>query len=47
MEVLHNPSYRQNARAIQSEFARHDSPSEAAQLMERLAQTKRAVTRAH
>jgi UDP:flavonoid glycosyltransferase YjiC (YdhE family) len=29
-EVLQNPSYRQKARMIQSDFARHDSPTEAA-----------------
>ena len=43
LEVLHNPSYRQNARSIQSDFARHDSPSEAAQLLEKLVQTQRPV----
>jgi UDP:flavonoid glycosyltransferase YjiC (YdhE family) len=43
LEVLHNPSYRQNARSIQSDFARHDSPSEAAHLLEKLVQTQRPV----
>ena len=37
-EVLHNPSYRHKAREIQSNFARHDSPTEAAQLLERIVQ---------
>ncbi|MBI5839832.1 MAG: glycosyltransferase [Chloroflexi bacterium] len=36
-EVLHNPSYRQKAETIQADFARRDSPTEAAQLLERLA----------
>jgi MGT family glycosyltransferase len=40
-EVLRGPSYKQNARAIQSDFARYDSPTEAAQLLERLVQTKK------
>jgi MGT family glycosyltransferase len=44
-EVIQNPSYRQNARAIQLDFARHDSPTEVAQLLEQLAQTKKPVMR--
>jgi len=41
--VLHDSSYRQHARAIQADFAAHDSPIEAAQLLERLTQTKQPI----
>jgi len=41
--VLHDSTYRQHARAIQADFAAHDSPAEAAQLLERLAQTKQPI----
>jgi MGT family glycosyltransferase len=44
-EVLKNPSYGQKAQAIQADFAHHDSPTEAAQLLERLAQTQKRVIR--
>lgn len=44
-EVLQNPSYRQKARMIQSDFARHNSPAEAAQLLERLVQSRQPVIR--
>lgn len=42
-EVIQNPSYRQKAQIVRSDFARHDSPTEAAQLLERLAQTEKPV----
>ena len=44
-KVLSNPSYRQKAEAIRSDFARHDSPTEAAELLEQLAQTKNLIPR--
>jgi MGT family glycosyltransferase len=43
LEVLQDPSYRQNARSIQSDFARYDSPSKAVHLLEKLVQTQRSV----
>jgi UDP:flavonoid glycosyltransferase YjiC (YdhE family) len=43
-EVLHNPAYRQKAQYVQSDFARHDSPAEAVQLLERLVRTQKPVT---
>jgi len=46
LEVLHKPLYRQRAQVIQSDFARHDSPGEAAQLLDRLARTQKPVLRA-
>jgi MGT family glycosyltransferase len=42
-DVLHNPSYRQKAQAIRADFARHDSPTEAAQLLEGLVQVRQPV----
>jgi len=36
-EVLGNPVYRQNARRIQSDFAKYDAPTRAAELLEALA----------
>jgi MGT family glycosyltransferase len=36
-EVLSNPMYRQNARRIQADFAKHDAPMEAVRLLEALA----------
>lgn len=46
-EVLVNPSYRENARRIQADFARYDAPTRAAELLEALARgeldQKRAV----
>jgi MGT family glycosyltransferase len=44
--VLADPSYRDNARRIQADFARHDAPSEACDLLERLAAEKKPVIRA-
>ncbi len=44
-KILNEPSYRQKAKFIQSDFASHDSAAEAAQLFERLAKTKKAVLR--
>jgi len=45
LRVLHEPSYRQKAKFIQLDFASHDSPTEAALLLERLAKKKKAVLR--
>jgi MGT family glycosyltransferase len=36
-EVLSNPTYRQNARRIQADFAHHNAPQHAAELLEALA----------
>ncbi len=36
-EVLVNPVYRENARRIQSDFAKYDAPTRAAELLEALA----------
>ena len=41
--VLSDGRYRHNARRIQSELSRHDAPTEAAVLLERLADTGRPV----
>jgi UDP:flavonoid glycosyltransferase YjiC (YdhE family) len=41
--VLSEPSYRQKARRLQAELTQHDAPSEAAALLERLADTQRPV----
>jgi MGT family glycosyltransferase len=41
--VLSNPQYREGARRIQVELAQHDGPTEAAHLLEQLAETKRPV----
>jgi len=41
--VLSTPSYRQKARELQAELARHDAPGEAAILLEQLAATKQPV----
>lgn len=38
--VLTNPSYLDNVRRIQADFARHNPPAEACALLERLAETK-------
>lgn len=43
--VLADRSYRDNARRIQADFARHDPPAEAAALVERLARDRAPVTR--
>ncbi len=37
LEILSNPMYRQNARRIQADFAKHDAPMEAVRLLEALA----------
>ncbi|HLO27841.1 MAG TPA: nucleotide disphospho-sugar-binding domain-containing protein [Anaerolineales bacterium] len=37
LEVLSNPMYRQNAKRIQADFAKHDAPMEAVRLLEALA----------
>ena len=39
-EVLVNPVYRENARRIQSDFAKYDAPTRAAELLEALASGK-------
>ena len=36
-EVLTNPTYRENARRIQADFAKHDAPTRAVELLETLA----------
>jgi len=41
--VLEEPAYRRNARRIQADFARHDGPREAADLLEQLASTGQPV----
>jgi UDP:flavonoid glycosyltransferase YjiC (YdhE family) len=41
--ILSDDRYRQNAQQMKAEFARHDAPSEAAQLLETLAMTKQPV----
>ncbi|HEX7745849.1 MAG TPA: nucleotide disphospho-sugar-binding domain-containing protein [Micromonosporaceae bacterium] len=43
--VLATPSYRENARRIQADFARHDPPAEASSLLEQLARDKALVAR--
>jgi UDP:flavonoid glycosyltransferase YjiC (YdhE family) len=35
-EVLSNPTYRENARRLQADFARYDAPTRAAELLESL-----------
>lgn len=42
-EVLSNPRYRQRAADLAEEFRRHDAPTEAADLIERLARTGQPV----
>ncbi|MBO0881588.1 MAG: hypothetical protein J2P17_14860 [Mycobacterium sp.] len=44
--VLDDPACRGHARRIQADFARHDGPREAADLLERVAATSRPVFRA-
>jgi UDP:flavonoid glycosyltransferase YjiC (YdhE family) len=41
--LLSNPSYRQKAQQLQAEIATHDAPTEAALLLEQLAETKKPV----
>lgn len=43
--VLQEPQYRDRAREVQADFARHDPPTEAAELLEMLAETRRPVVR--
>lgn len=43
--VLYEPQYRGRAREVQADFARHDPPTEAAELLEKLAETRRPVVR--
>lgn len=44
-KVLDHPSYRDSARRIQAELAAKDAATEAAILLERLAETKARVLR--
>jgi UDP:flavonoid glycosyltransferase YjiC (YdhE family) len=44
--VLSEPHYRERAREVQADFARHDPPVEAAALLEKLAETRQPVLRA-
>ena len=44
-QVLRDPSYREKAARIQRDFADHDAPTEAAELLEQLASTKAPVIR--
>ncbi len=41
--MLSEPRYRQRVRELQAELAQHDAPTEAATLLERLADTQRPV----
>lgn len=43
--ILADPSYRENARRIQAELSAKDAPAEAADLLERLAETRAPVLR--
>jgi UDP:flavonoid glycosyltransferase YjiC (YdhE family) len=43
--VLTNPSYRDNAERIQTDFARHNAPAEACDLLERLAADNEPIPR--
>jgi len=44
-KLLADTSYREKAKQMQAEFARHNAPAEGADLLERLAATKQPVTR--
>jgi UDP:flavonoid glycosyltransferase YjiC (YdhE family) len=44
-ELLADDRYRENARRIQADYARHNAPGEAVALLERLALSKRPVLR--
>jgi UDP:flavonoid glycosyltransferase YjiC (YdhE family) len=46
LTILSEPGFRTRATAIQAEFARHDAPAEAADLLEQLADTQQPVLRA-
>jgi UDP:flavonoid glycosyltransferase YjiC (YdhE family) len=43
--VLDEPSFRTAARRVQAEMAAHDAANESADLLERLASTRRPVLR--
>jgi UDP:flavonoid glycosyltransferase YjiC (YdhE family) len=43
--ILRDPSYRMRAAEIQRDFAGHDGPAEAADLLEQLAATRKPVLR--
>lgn len=45
-QVLSDASYRNKARQLQAEYARHDAPAEAAMLLEKLAATRQPVLNA-
>lgn len=45
MKLLYEPGYKQKAQAIQADYAKHDAPTEAALLLEQLAQTKKPIYR--
>jgi hypothetical protein len=42
-EVLTNPLYRKNAKRIQADFAKHDAPKRAVELLEALIPPVRAM----
>jgi UDP:flavonoid glycosyltransferase YjiC (YdhE family) len=44
-QVLGSPGFKARAEALQAEYSRHDAPTEAAQLLERLATTGQPVFR--
>jgi UDP:flavonoid glycosyltransferase YjiC (YdhE family) len=46
LTILGEPGFRTRAAVIQTDFARHDAPVEAADLLERLADTQQPVLRA-
>ncbi|HEY9613230.1 hypothetical protein [Allocoleopsis sp.] len=45
-QILASSPYRQKAKLFQTEIARYDAPTLSATLLEQLAATKQAVTRA-
>jgi UDP:flavonoid glycosyltransferase YjiC (YdhE family) len=46
LTILGEPGFRTRAAVIQTDFARHDAATEAADLLERLADTQQPVLRA-
>jgi hypothetical protein len=46
LTILGEPGFRTRAAVIQTDFARHDAAAEAADLLERLADTQQPVLRA-
>jgi UDP:flavonoid glycosyltransferase YjiC (YdhE family) len=46
-EVLNDAKYRQKAQQVKADFARHNAPNEAADLLEQLADTKQPVYRSN